>query len=404
VITVMQARADASARLKGKQAGWAAMGAAAAAPGGDDDALKIALRPPSEREALTDQASAERWAREWDGVDILPGVHVDWEERSWARVGRQRVPVRLRLATPDAVAAFVGGEPERSWTRLRDRADAVLGQLCDSASLRHAIRKHAAELLAFEASRFDTVLDVASWLIDNPVRGLRPRQLPIRGVDTKWFKDHRSIVTHLVNAVTGEDDLGIVVADPLIRVRVLDDDLLDGGPADFAAPAAVLAASAYEPDGVFVFENLESVLAMPPWPGAIAVHGGGHAIDVVRALPWVRDSPVVYWGDLDSHGFAILHRLRSHHARVTTALMDTETLLGHRDLWVADPKPQRGTFDTLTTSERAALERLRAEGDMRMEQERIPWTTAFAQLQVAWGARAGSDRATVGLSGEHAKE
>lgn len=383
MITVAEARRIATARLSTKQSVWAA----AVEPPVEDHAepaLKIVLRPPTEKAALGDQANAERWAREWADVDTTQQVEVEWEIRSWSSIGHQRIPVRAWLWTPDALAAFAGGQPEHTWKRLSGRARAVITRLNGSAEVRATIRKHASDLQSFDDDRFQTVLEVSKWLVENPVRGLRPRQLPIRGVDTKWFAANRSIVTDFVCAVTGRTDLGIVDAEKLIRVKVLDNQLAGDGPTDFAGSAPKLGRLRYEPEAVFVFENLECVLAMPEWPGAIVVHGGGHAIDVVRALPWVQSSPVIYWGDMDSHGLAILHRLRSAHTRVTSAMMDVDTLLAHRDLWMQDTKPNRGTFDTLTEKERALLERLRDEGDPMMEQERIPWEVALAELRIAW--------------------
>ncbi|KRE60548.1 hypothetical protein ASG92_21605 [Arthrobacter sp. Soil736] len=38
----------------------------------------------------------------------------------------------------------------------------------------------------------------------------------------------------------------------------------------------------------------------------------------------------------------------------------------------------------LTGGEQRALKRLRDEGDVRLEQERIPWQTALKSLQTAW--------------------
>ncbi|MCG7413460.1 MULTISPECIES: Wadjet anti-phage system protein JetD domain-containing protein [Microbacterium] len=383
MITVAEARRIATARLSTKQSVWAA---AVEAPvtGHAEPVLKIVLRPPTEKAALGDQVEAERWAREWADVDDVQPVEVEWETRSWSSIGRQRIPVRAWLPTADAVAAFAGGEPQRTWKRLSDRARAVIARLDGSEEVRAAIRKHSSDLCSFDEDRFQTVLEVSEWLVENPVRGLRPRQLPIRGVDTKWFSANRSIVTDLVCALTGRTDLGIIDAEKLIRVKILDNRVAGDGPTDFAGSAPELGRLTYRPEAVFVFENLECVLAMPEWPGAIVVHGGGHAIDVVRALPWVQSSPVVYWGDMDSHGLAILHRLRSAHTRVTSALMDVDTLLAHRDLWMKDAKPNRGTFDTLTEEERALLERLRDEGDPMMEQERIPWEVALAELRIAW--------------------
>ena len=103
-------------------------------------------------------------------------------------------------------------------------------------------------------------------------------------------------------------------------------------------------------------------------------------------IPWVQRSQVIYWGDLDSHGFAILNRLRSHHDNVKSVLMDEQTLLAYRDLWVPEPVLARGVLPCLTDSEDAARQRLIREGNVRLEQERIPWQAALTALrQVASG-------------------
>lgn len=118
-------------------------------------------------------------------------------------------------------------------------------------------------------------------------------------------------------------------------MRALDERLAPGGLTDISAPIDNLAILSLRPERVFVFENLESVLAMPPVPGTIVLNGGGYRVDLIARLPWAQK--VTYWGDLDSHDFAILHRLRAHGVQATAALMDTETLLTHRDLWVVEP-------------------------------------------------------------------
>ena len=48
----------------------------------------------------------------------------------------------------------------------------------------------------------------------------------------------------------------------------------------------------------------------PQSPDVLAIFGGGYAIDLLPALPWIANQPLHYWGDLDTHGFAILSRLR----------------------------------------------------------------------------------------------
>ncbi|WP_104133254.1 Wadjet anti-phage system protein JetD domain-containing protein [Cryobacterium sp. M91] len=113
---------------------------------------------------------------------------------------------------------------------------------------------------------------------------------------------------------------------------------------------------------------------------AVVVHGGGYAAPRLGAIPWINTGRVIYWGDLDSDGFTILHALRSGCDNVTSTLMDEATLLQFRDLWVPEPKAAGGTYSTLTAGEQTALGRIRSEGNVRREQERIDWTYALPRL------------------------
>ena len=64
-----------------------------------------------------------------------------------------------------------------------------------------------------------------------------------------------------------------------------------------------------------MIENEVTYLAFPAPPGAMAIFGGGYAVGTLAPLAWLRDFPVTYWGDLDTHGFAILNAPRAPAAR-----------------------------------------------------------------------------------------
>jgi hypothetical protein len=91
---------------------------------------------------------------------------------------------------------------------------------------------------------------------------------------------------------------------------------------------------------------------------------------------------VIYWGDIDTHGFAILSRLRALFPHVRSFLMDRETLLTHRPLWAREEEPYTGGLHHLTAEEDALFEELR-QGTLgygvRLEQERI----AFGRVEAA---------------------
>lgn len=93
------------------------------------------------------------------------------------------------------------------------------------------------------------------------------------------------------------------------------------------------------PEGVrraYVIENEITYLAFPVPGGAMVIFGGGYAVPVLGPLSWLAGLDVSYWGDIDTHGFAILSRLRHHLPHARSMLMDRATLLDHRDQWTTE--------------------------------------------------------------------
>lgn len=394
MVTVAEVRARALKKVLADQRDWAACG-------GEDARLEIVLHPPTERVALGDQAAAIAWVQAWQAVAAASAadatVQVTWGGRQWSRVGAQTVPERCVFRGADAIAAFAGAAADREWRTVRDRAALVRGAFADraaavatadaealgtasTAALAAAIRTHGRTLQLLAEADFTTLLLVVAWLAEHPASGWRIRQLPIRGIDTKWLARHRAIVESLHAAVSGRASLGLLDAPTMVRVRFLDLALRPGGLCDVITPVEELAVMEVAPSVIFVFENLETMFAMPALPGAVVVHGGGYAAPRLGRIPWIQSGRVIYWGDLDSDGFAILHALRSNCTDVTSVLMDEETLLAYRDLWVPEPKPAAGTYPALTSGEQAVLERIRSEGNVRLEQERIAWAYALARI------------------------
>ena len=85
----------------------------------------------------------------------------------------------------------------------------------------------------------------------------------------------------------------------------------------------------------------------------------------------------MYWGDIDTHGFAILNRLRHHLPRARSMLMDRGTLLGHRDHWATEPSPTVVALDLLAPAESALYADLTSNTygrSVRLEQERVSFS------------------------------
>lgn len=344
---------------------------------GDDDAvLNVPLHPPTEQAALADLTAAREWVETWKHAEARLPLELEWAARSWARVGTQLLPVRAVARGGAAIAQLANRGPE--WRDLSKRIRVLRTLTGTGAEQVRILRSHARLVAKMEDVDFSRLLDVLVWLRSNPDSNHLVRELPIRGIDTKWVGQRRRLVESLHTAVTGRIGLGLREPPTLIRVRLLDPAYTFGGLRDITAPVADLAQLPFTPERVFVFENLNTLLAMPDTRGAVVLDGGGHRVNLVAQLPWAVS--VTYWGDLDSHGFAILHRLRSHGVHATSALMDRETLNSHLDLCGVDPSPNTGVFDRLTGEEQATLSLLSSKGNIRLEQERIPWDYALPRL------------------------
>ena len=138
---------------------------------------------------------------------------------------------------------------------------------------------------------------------------------------------------------------------------------------------------------VFIVENDVTFLAFPEVADAVAVFGGGFAVSSVAALPWLQGRCVVYWGDIDTHGFVALDRLRALVPHTESLLMDRETLLSHRGQWVREDVQATARLTHLTEDESALYRGLQdnEHGDhLRLEQERIQ----YPAIEAALGSRA----------------
>ena len=337
------------------------------------ESLTMRLGSPSEATVAAHRTTVEAWVRAWQGSRI----DVRWEERQWPSFGRQLLPISVTLEGPDAIAAAAGAT-ER-WQTVQQRY-ARLRALDERPPWNAVLASTFRHWNTLTDNDFDRLLAVLAWLRQNPDSGLLIRQLPIPGVDTKWLGSHRVAVTSLAVPLGIPEHLGLRERELLRAVAILDPALRQGLPRLFAASDRELAALELVPPQVLVVENLQTLEALPDVPDTVAVFGwGGHAMAVAE-FPWVRDAPrVLYWGDLDTDGYAILSRFRAKRA-CETLLMDRATLESWRDLAVPHPATEAVDTDLLTADERAALDLLHREG-LRLEQERIPMRVASDQLR-----------------------
>jgi hypothetical protein len=139
---------------------------------------------------------------------------------------------------------------------------------------------------------------------------------------------------------------------------------------------------------VFIVENRQTGLAFDDLRQSVVIMQLGYGVDVLRCLPWVvAAGRCIYWGDLDTHGFAILNRARACLPGLKSILMDESTLHAHRDLWVQERTQHSAeTLPLLSDREQAVYVSLKCNvwgQNVRLEQERVGWDIAWDALQKA---------------------
>ena len=85
--------------------------------------LSVFLGMPTERELADDAAGVRAWVDSWSKW-TGPG-EVQWEERKWARLGTQKLPVSLVLECATDVAASVGHK--KRWSLATERYESLVG-------------------------------------------------------------------------------------------------------------------------------------------------------------------------------------------------------------------------------------------------------------------------------------
>lgn len=345
--------------------------------------LEVSLGIPTERQAAEDLPRVRQWVAAWDRYDLAGSVV--WEERQWQRLGSQRLPRSLVFEHPQAVATALG--LAMVWEAAARRYAHLVTRLPALAAT-SALTSQFEFLATAEEPDFRGLINVLEWLDQHPASGLYPRQLPVAGVDSKWLESRAAMVHRLLGPILARPEAedffnrsGLRRAPFRVRMRVLCPELQVqlGGLTDIEAPLSEVGRLKIKPARCIAVENLASGLALPEMPGTVSFMGLGNAVSMLGTVPWLAATDLWYWGDIDTHGFAILSRLRREFPNVRSLLMDEATLLGHRELWVEEPVQAADIYrEGLSEAEFEVFQGLRTGRwgcKVRLEQERIPWHT-----------------------------
>ena len=355
---------------------------------------RLALKGPSSSE-LADRFEAVRsWIRELveaAKVDGKPGYRLEFQEINHRQLGRNHVPVAAWLDTEADALTLIGKRREAA--RCHELAGTIAQVF---PPLRDWLARRPLRVLEL-ADDWPGLLGVLQWLVDHPRPTVYLRQVDVPGVHSKFIERNRALLSELLDLVLPasaietsaaagaagfERRYGLRAKPVLIRFRLLDTPLQ--GLTDLTVPCDEFARLSLAARRVFITENEINFLAFPRLPDSVVIFGAGYGFEALAEARWLQALETFYWGDLDTHGFAILDQLRGSFPQARSLMMDRPTLLAHRPLWGREGAPTQRELTRLHPDEASLYDDLRQDRiapALRLEQERIGY--AWVQTTLA---------------------
>ena len=348
------------------------------AAGRDWEPMGVPLRGPTAGEIAGRLAEVQNWAAEWARAARGP-LRVEYKKIGGRQVGANLIPCRAWIDSYDHAWDVLGVRAE---VRTFNSLAKATTESCPRLVRWLACRPIQALRLA---DRWDKLLATVRWIDERQAPGMYLRQVDVPGVDTKFIERHKGVLTELLDAQLDPSRVkadapdfagryGFLRKPGYVRFRVAR------GFRGFSEMSVRTSEITAAPDGItraYVIENEITYLAFPVPAAAMAILGGGYAVPVLEPLGWLAGFDVVYWGDIDTHGFVILDRLRRHLPHARSMLMDRATLLSHREHWAIEPSPTAADLDRLDRAESALYADLISNAyapSVRLEQERISFS------------------------------
>lgn len=315
------------------------------------------------------------------------GYSLDYQVQQKRFSGQQTIPVRAIIETEQDFLWLV--EKEEEFGIFWQDVKLIREQLPQLATW---MERSPQKVIGYHGL-WPELLAVCHYFLDHPMSNLYIRELPI-SVHTKFIEQHRGIVRELLEqllpqeamplaATTFEQRYGLREKEPLVRVRLLDEQLYHRYRlplTELSVPVSQLEAlDLLRGQRCIVTENEMTFLTLPLYKDTFALFGGGFMVRNLEGISWLAQCPIIYWGDLDAQGFQILSSLRAFFPHVVSVMMDWETLSAFSEFCVASTPCLIRQLPHLTHEEHTLFLHL-AENNLRLEQEHISHAYAVRQL------------------------
>ncbi|WP_127470378.1 Wadjet anti-phage system protein JetD domain-containing protein [Thiomicrorhabdus aquaedulcis] len=347
--------------------------------------LRLGLNPPTDKQILQDFAAVKHWVQSYAQLES-PSFEIEWVSKRTS-LGKNDFPQAIVFQGIENLAKFLNKTAELMlYKRLSN-------QLMDRfSSLKIFCQKQPAQVLAYDQA-WSSLLVFMQWRLAHPNPQLYLRQVPLVAFDSKFLEAHKAVLAECLDLVLPPQQIqsefngvrhfcaryGFLDHAEQLQARLLDPNETLQGFKTLSAPFSEW--RSFQPHAlgikqVFITENKVNFLAFPNVSHSLILFGKGFGFEHWQQLSWLKNLPIFYWGDLDTHGFAILNQLRHVWPHTQSLLMDEATLLAHSALWGQELKPTRAALTALNPTEQTLYQQLINHHwgkQVRLEQERISY-------------------------------
>jgi len=351
---------------------------------------RVAVRTPTSTDMMERFDEVRAWIQELQAT-----AHCRVEMRPFKHriLGSNLVPHEAWIDTVQTALALIGRQREAS--RFLALLEATRRR---QPELLNWLSKHPFDALEL-FDEWTRLMEVVAWVKEHPRPRVYLRQVDILGIHTKFLEEHRGVLSQLLDTVLPSDVIdtrasgvtefakryGFLEKPTRIRFRFLDPECtLSWCPGqDITIEAGSFAHLNPRISRVFITENEINFLAFPKVDDSLIIFGSGYGFAALGKAEWLSGCRLYYWGDIDTHGFAILDQLRGQFSEVQSFLMDRATLMAFESQWDIEEKQTVRELDHLNDDERSVYDDLRdnrIRKNLRLEQERIAFGWVASRL------------------------
>lgn len=304
------------------------------------------------------------------------GYSLELTERQTRKYGLQTIPTRIFFETETDYLKFIKKQHEV------DTTCNIIQQITTQFPELETWTYNNIKKIIKNLSYWPDLIKVLDYFKDNPVPKMYIRELPI-AVHTKFIELHKAMLQELLNILIAdhidakqskfEDRFNLKSNEPLIRLRRLDiniDNQIFSLSDDLALPLSILSNVQSSCELVIFTENLMNFLTLPPLVNTLAIWGQGFNILSLKDVSWLRQKKILYWGDIDEHGFQILSLMREIFTQAKSVMMDKKTFHTFEKHITSGKNAGKVNTCHLTADELKVYE-LICNNNYRLEQEKI---------------------------------